>query len=226
MKGALFFDLDGTLFDTREDLASTVNHLRSDLGLPAVSTCEVVSHVGCGARHLLKGAVPEADRPFEELWRMFSARYREHCCEKLVPYEGVEATLEELARRGWKLGVNTNKPRFAVDLILAKFALARFFNGAVVAGGDGIALKPDSASIRECAARMGGHVLSPRDWMIGDSWNDMRCAEAAGVRGAFCEFGFGSLDGAPFDISLASFSGIPDALDAFSSDDSLSPEAR
>lgn len=226
MKGALFFDLDGTLFDTREDLASAVNHLRSDFSLRPLSTGEVIAHVGSGARHLLEGTVPEADVPFEELWKMFSVRYREHCCEKLVPYEGMEATIEELARRGWKLGVNTNKPRFAVDIIFEKFSLKRFFADAVVAGGEGIALKPDSASIRECASRMGGHVLSPRDWMIGDSWNDMRCAENAGVRGAFCEFGFGKLDGAPFDIKLKSFSEIPDAIESFFSDDSFAPKAR
>lgn len=214
-KGALFFDLDGTLFDTRADLAGAVNHLRANLGLEAISVEKVISSVGNGARILLKETVPESDAPFEELWEKFSLRYREHCCDKLSPYPAVEETLEELKRRGWKLGVNTNKPRFAVDLIFKRFSFDRFFGEAVVAGGEGIALKPDPQSIRECAARMGGHTLSSRDWMIGDSWNDMRCAEASGVRGAFCEFGFGKLNDSPFDISLKSFSEIPDALDAF-----------
>lgn len=214
MKGALFFDLDGTLFDTREDLASTVNHVRSDLGLSPISTAEVISHVGSGARHLLKGAIPESDKPFEDLWKIFSSRYREHCCENLTPYEGVEETLEKLSRRGWKLAINTNKPRFAVDPILERFSLARFFGNAIVAGGEGIALKPDVQSIRQCALRL-GHELSPNDWMIGDSWNDMRCAENAGVRGAFCRFGFGKLDGAPFDLEIFAFPDIPDAIENF-----------
>ncbi|MBS7286097.1 MAG: HAD-IA family hydrolase [Kiritimatiellae bacterium] len=214
-KGAIFFDLDGTLFDTRDDLAGAVNHLRADLGLEPISVESVISNVGNGARFLLKETIREVDAPFEELWEKFSVRYREHCCDKLLPYPAVEETLEELVRRGWKLGVNTNKPRFAVDLILKKFSFGKFFGEAVVAGGEGIALKPDPQSIRECAARMGGHTLSLCDWMIGDSWNDMRCAEASGVRGAFCDFGFGKLNDSPFDLRLSAFSEIPDALDAF-----------
>jgi len=52
-------------------------------------------------------------------------------------YPGVRSTLEELADRGWLLGINTAKPSFAVHAILEKFGLARLFGDAVIAGGDG-----------------------------------------------------------------------------------------
>ena len=211
-RGAIFFDLDGTLFDTRADLAATVNHTRCDLGLAALPADEVIVHVGRGARYLLEHAIAETDRPYDDLWRIFIDHYAEHCCEKLVPYPGVLETLDALAAAGWRLGVNTNKPNFAVKLILAKFGLERIFGAAVVAGGDGVPLKPDPASIRECAARLGGWRLSARDWMVGDSWTDMRCAEAAGVNGAFCEFGFGLLDDAPCAARLACFGDLAAAV--------------
>ena len=203
---AAFFDLDGTLFDTRADLAATVNHTRRDLALAELPVETVITHVGQGARHLLEHAIPETARPFDELWNIFLSHYAEHCCESVVPYPGVLETLDALAADGWRLGVNTNKPNFAARLILEKFGVTRHFGAAVVAGGDGFPLKPDPASLLACAERMGGHRLSPDDWMVGDSWTDMRCAEAAGVKAAFCTFGFGRLNDSSFTAKLDCFS--------------------
>ena len=211
---AVFFDLDGTLFDTRADLAATVNHTRRDLGLPEKSEAEIIACVGQGARYLLTHAVPErfaglrdaeSASAFDETWRIFRTHYAEHCCERLTPYPGVLSTLDALAARGWRLGVNTNKPNFAVKAILEKFDLSRRFGAAVVAGGDGIALKPSAASLFACAERMGGHVLSPDDWMVGDSWTDLQCAANAGVRSVFCAFGFGSRGDSPCTMLINRF---------------------
>ncbi|MBR1920906.1 MAG: HAD-IA family hydrolase [Kiritimatiellae bacterium] len=202
---AVFFDVDGTLFDTRADLAATVNHTRRDLGLDEMPLPDVISHVGQGARYLLEHAIPESRLPYEEVWQVFRSHYAEHCCETVAPYPSVRQTLDELRRRGWLLGINTNKPNFAVRRILEKFGLAHYFGDAVVAGGDGIPLKPDPQSLRECAARLGSHVLSPRDWMVGDSWTDLKAAEGAGIKAAFCAFGFGRLNGSRYTVRLGSF---------------------
>jgi len=201
---ACFFDLDGTLFDTRADLAATVNHTRRDLGLSEWPLEDVIANVGQGARFLLSHSIPESDRPFEELWPIFRSHYAQHCCEALYPYPGVPETLEELLRRGWKLGINTNKPNFAVSRILDRFGYGRFFGAGIVAGGDCAELKPSAAPLRLCAERL-GHVLSSEDWMVGDSWTDLRCAENAGVRGAFCTFGFGFRRDAPAEAVLDCF---------------------
>ncbi|MBO7683801.1 MAG: HAD-IA family hydrolase [Kiritimatiellae bacterium] len=209
---AAFFDLDGTLFDTRADLAATVNHTRADLGLPALPLETVVGFVGQGAHYLLTNSIPEcaADardvrlrKSYDDLWGIFRSRYAEHCCETLEPYPGMMQTLEELKRRGWLLGIVTNKPNFATRLILEKFGLSGFFGG-VVGGGDCPEMKPSAMPLLACAAQM-GHAPAPGDWMVGDSWTDMRCAEAAGVGGAFCRFGFGRLNGAPTTAELDRF---------------------
>jgi len=220
---AVFFDLDGTLFDTKADLAATVNHTRRDLGLAEWPEEQVVANVGQGARYLLEHSIPEAQvkargeggqetdedsavqpptSDLQPVLELFMSHYAEHCVERVEPYPNVRRTLDELHDRGWLLGVNTNKPNFAVKLILEKFGFTRYFGAAVVAGGDGIPLKPDAQSLRECAARMRGHRLSSHDWMVGDSWTDMQCAANAGVKGAFCTFGFGRLNDARFTVKI------------------------
>lgn len=198
---AAFFDLDGTLADTRADLAATVNHTRRDLGLRELPEDEVIAHVGQGARYLLEHAIPDASAPYETLWTLFRSHYAEHCCERLTLYPRLIETLETLRQRGWLLGVNTNKPNFAVWLILQKFNLVRYFGEAVVAGGDGFALKPSTEPLRVCAARL-GHVLGPDDWMVGDAWTDMQCASDAGIHGAFCTYGFGRLNAAHYTVAI------------------------
>ena len=200
---AVFFDFDGTLFDTKADMVATVNHTRRELGLAEMSEGEVMTHIGLGARYFLETSIPE--RPYDEIREVFMRHYGEHCTECVQPYPGVVRTLGELRDRGWLLGINTNKPNFAVRAILEKFGMMRYFGSAIVAGGDGVELKPSAQSIRECASRMRGHRLSSHDWMVGDSWADMQCAANAGVKGAFCAYGFGPLKDSRFTIKVNRF---------------------
>ena len=207
---AVFFDMDGTLIDSKADLAATVNHTRRDLGLAELPTETVIGFVGRGARYLLEHAIPE--RTGEAVAAIFRGHYAEHCCESVTLYPGVRETLEELARRGWRLGVNTNKPNFATRMILEKFGLDGLFGDAVIAGGDCAEMKPSALPLRECAARMGGHRLSADDWMVGDSWTDLDCAANAGVKGAFCAYGFGQLGDARYTARLDRFEDLPACL--------------
>ena len=199
---ACFFDMDGTLIDSRADLAATVNHTRRDLGLDEMPVDEVLEHVGRGAKYLLAHAIPERAGEVDRLWEMFMSHYGEHMLESVQLYPTVRRTLEELADRGWLLGVNTAKPAFATRAIIGHFGLARFFKGAIVAGGDCPEMKPSALPLRQCASLMRGHRLSSHDWMVGDSWTDMQCAANAGVKGAFCTFGFGRLEDSRYTVKI------------------------
>lgn len=209
---AVFFDMDGTLIDSKADLAATVNHTRRDLGLVERPIEEVISHVGRGAQYLLEHGIPEcvgetAEKPvpYGRLKEIFLSHYAEHMIESVRLYPGVRSTLAELHDRGWLMGVNTNKPAFATKALLEKFGLARYFGNAVVAGGDCPEMKPSALPLRECAARLRGHRLSSHDWMVGDSCQDIRCAANAGIKGAFCTFGFGRLEDARFTVKINRF---------------------
>ena len=201
---AFFFDMDGTLIDSRADLAATVNHTRRDLGLPEISQEAVLACVGQGAKYLLAHAIPERAAEVDRLWELFRSHYAEHMLEHCALYPGVEETLHELARRGCRLGVNTSKPAFATKAILEHFRLDSLFGAAVIAGGDCDEKKPSAKPLIVCAEKL-GHSLTPDDWMVGDSWTDLDCAKNAGVKGAFCAFGFGSLGESSYDARLESF---------------------
>ena len=198
---ACFFDMDGTLIDSRADLVATVNHTRNDLGLAALPEADVLSCVGQGAKYLLEHAIPECVGKLDEANACFMRRYAEHCCDRVELYPGVMRTLEALASRGWHLGIVTNKPAFAARRILEHLGIRGLFGNAVVAGGDCTELKPSAAPLVECASRI-SHDVSAADWMVGDSWTDMACATAAGVKGAFCAFGFGRLRDADYAVRL------------------------
>jgi MFS family permease len=105
--------------------------------------------------------------------------------------------------RGWLLGVNTAKPSFATHAILEKFGIKRLFGNAIVAGGDCPEMKPSALPLRECAARMRGHRLSSHDWMVGDNWTDVKCAENACIKSAFCTYGFGRLADARCTVRIS-----------------------
>lgn len=189
---ACYFDMDGTIIDSRADLAATVNRTRLDLGLPELPQDEILSHVGHGARYLLAHAISEAQGE-EGLLERFMSHYGEYMLDSVTLYPGVRRTLEELRDRGWLLGINTAKPRFATMAILDHFGLTRLFAGAIVAGGDCKEMKPSAMPLRQCASLMHGHRVSAYDWMVGDNWTDMECARNAGIKSAFCSFGFGIL---------------------------------
>lgn len=200
---AIFFDMDGTLIDSKADLAATVNHTRRDLGLAEWTMEDILQHVGLGAKHLLAHAIPERASDVDRLWEIFQSHYAEHMIEAVTLYPGVARTIAELHDRGWLLGINTAKPNFATHAILEKFGLTRYFGNAVIAGGDCAEMKPSALPLRECAARMNGHRLSSHDWMVGDNWTDLQCATNAGVKGAFCTYGFGVLKDARYTVRIS-----------------------
>ena len=202
---AVFFDMDGTLIDSRADLASAVNYTRTGLGLAPLPQEQVVGCVGCGARYLLENAIPEVTGRFDELWPQYCENYRAHMLDETTLYPGVRRTLAELADRGWLMGINTNKPNFATREILAHFGLLRHFGNAIIAGGDCAEMKPSGLPLRECAARMRGHRISAHDWMVGDNWTDMESGQNVGMKTAFCTFGFGRLKESRYTIKINRF---------------------
>ena len=169
------FDLDGTLVDSVDDLAASVNHALRVVRLPPRSLDEIRGFVGEGARRLLERAVaPRADL-LEPALAAWWAHYEAHCLDRTRLYPGVAALLAGAART---LAVHTNKPGALARKILDGLGLGSRF--ALVVGGDEAARKPDPAGVRLIQTRVGA---TPEETVfVGDSLVDLATARAAGVR--------------------------------------------
>ena len=202
---AAFFDFDGTLIESRADLAAAVNHTRRDYGLSEIPEKDVVANIGSGARYLLENSIPELAGRFEEVYPRYLENYAAHMFDNVSLYPGVRQTLEELANRGWGLGIVTNKPSFATRQILKHLDIAQFFGDSVVGSDDCDELKPSIKPLQEAARRLNGHVLSENDWMVGDNWTDLDCGNSAHINTAFCGWGFGFLKDRHYTVRIESF---------------------
>ncbi len=196
----VLFDLDGTLIDSRADIALAVNLTRADFDLPPLPAEEIEACVGEGVPALIRRAIPEFPELWSEMLACQRAHYRAHCLDQTVLYVGVVETLSGLVAEGWRLAVVTNKPSDVTPQILEGLGISKYF-ATVVGGGDCEALKPDPAPLRLAAFRM-GVTLDPDDWMVGDHFADMEAAIHAGIRRCFCLYGFGTARGVPYDIAV------------------------
>jgi phosphoglycolate phosphatase len=179
----LVFDLDGTLIDSRLDIANACNHALTVLGRPTLPIDQIGSFVGDGARMLIARALRDdalVDRGLE----IFIAYYLEHPVEHTKPMPGVIEALDMLAGR--KMAVATNKKReVAVEVLRRLGMLDRF--ATVWGGGDGTP-KPDPACIYAIAERSSTPLAEC--WMIGDGSQDIGAGKNAGVRTVAVRGGF------------------------------------
>lgn len=188
---AIAFDLDGTLVDSREDLAAGVNAVRLELGLVPLEVPRVVEMVGKGARHLVRRALPEEieGEAFERAFERFLALYYDRCLDRTLPYPAVEELLDRLDGR--PLAVVTNKPERHTAKVLGGLGLERRLRFFL--GGDSLPTKkPDPAPLVEAARRL--DVPIERLLYVGDSETDGETARRAGCPLVLVRWGFGSED--------------------------------
>jgi phosphoglycolate phosphatase len=184
------FDLDGTLVNSRQDIADSANALLVECGGSALSEHEIGQMVGDGAATLVARAFnaatvvapPDALARFLEL---YDARLLSHT----RAYEGIDDLLERLRNRV-TLGVLTNKPREATLRVLDGLNLSQFFDRALTFAGDGPhARKPDPQGLLALADLAG--TTAACTMLVGDSVVDWRTSHAAGARTCVARYGFG-----------------------------------
>jgi phosphoglycolate phosphatase len=184
------FDLDGTLINSRQDIADAANALLVECGGSAFPEEQIGKMVGDGAAMLVARAFSAAAlvAPADALDRfleLYDARLLIHT----RAYEGIEELLERLRSRT-TLGVLTNKPRGATLRLLDGLNLSRFFDRALIFGGDGpYPRKPGPQGLSALAAIAG--TTAAATMLVGDSIVDWRTSHAAGARACVARYGFG-----------------------------------
>jgi phosphoglycolate phosphatase len=176
--GAIVFDLDGTLIDSRADIAAAVNHTLDNLGYATLPLEQVMSYVGDGAGHLIMRAagLPSTSPKLKPILAEFLDYYTAHAADKTTWMPGALEALDQLGR--YPLAVCTNKPRATTIAVLDAFgAVDRF--ATIVAGGDVTALKPDPMALVLIAERVG---CTPAELVIvGDGPQDIEAGKRAGA---------------------------------------------
>lgn len=187
---AVLFDLDGTVLDTVDDIASALNRALKSHGFAPVGREQTRAALGNGTRRLVEQALPE-DCP-EKTKEAVIAQYRdiyEANCHKLTrPYAGMVELLRELKEAKVKTAIVSNKPDSMVQILERVY-----YPGVpdlVVGEQAGLARKPAPDMI--AAARKALGVEAKRCVYVGDSEVDIQTARGAGLECISVSWGFRS----------------------------------
>jgi phosphoglycolate phosphatase len=206
----LLFDLDGTLIDSRADLAFSVNLMLRELGQPALNEDRVIGFVGEGVRLLMERSLTASYQrtptiaEVDDALELYLSIYRRHLLDRTALYPQVRETLEAL--REIPKAVVTNKPYQLTLPILEGLKIAEHFSA--VLGGDSLPeRKPAPAPLLEAARRC--EVRAENCLMVGDTFVDIEAGRNAGMKtcgyvGGFC--GSEELKKARADFLIEDFS--------------------
>ncbi len=187
---AILFDLDGTMLDTLEDLADSVNVILGKYGFPLRDREEIRSFLGNGSERLMKEALPKGitEIDFVKYLGEYQTYYKGHMEEKTAPYDGILPLLGELRKRGIKIGVVSNKFDLAVKRLCEKYFPGYIDAAAGEREADGIRRKPAPDMVLTAAEWLGVYV---QDCLyVGDSEVDILTAQNAGMDCVSVTWGF------------------------------------
>jgi phosphoglycolate phosphatase len=189
------FDLDGTLIDSRRDLADSANELLESYGASPLPMDAIVAMVGEGARVLVRRVLQASglsalpDGALERFLEIYDRRLVVHT----RPYPGIVDALHAVAPRA-RLAVLTNKPQRHTDRLMDALGLTGLFAGGIIGGDTALGRKPDPAGLVSLMTAAG---TAPADTlMVGDSAVDLETARRAGTRVCLALYGFAGLSDA------------------------------
>lgn len=180
----MIFDLDGTLIESKWDIAQSVNFTLAELGLPERPIEEIFGFVGDGVKRLLRLAVGEGNQTkFEEALKVFRGHYLEHCLDRTTFYPGIEPMLQHFTHKD--KAIATNKSIEYTRVILNGLGPQHFL--CMVGGDNGFGLKPEPGMLVHIMEKVG--ASKERTVLVGDSTNDINGGHNAGIR--VCAVGYG-----------------------------------
>ncbi len=186
---AFLFDLDGTLLNTLQDLADSMNEVLSEKGLPVHPVHEYRYFVGDGMRELARRVYPgdPHEKLVDDLVEEMRVEYGKRCYDTTGPYAGVNEMLEFLSEAGVPMAVFSNKPHeFTMEMVAYYFKEIPF--RAVIGVNESVPRKPDPAGALMISKKIG---IEPGKFIyLGDTATDMRTAISAGMYPAGAAWGF------------------------------------
>ena len=188
---AAIFDMDGTLINSLEDLADSVDKTLAHYGFSPHTLEEYRYFVGNGARKLIERSLPKdkaTNSDFvTEVLAYYDGCYKQRLTNKTRPYDGILEMLEGLQKMKIPLGVCTNKQQFAADEIIKAMFPDNMFD-AVIGDQKGLPRKPDPTKVLKIAAQF--NVKPEQVAYFGDTSVDMETAHNAGFLSIGVTWGF------------------------------------
>ncbi len=191
MKKAVIFDLDGTLIDSIPDIAEYVNITLEHFGYPKKDYDFILTLTGDGARNLVSRSFDGkySGAELDERLNYYNRVYTDSGSPKTKVYDGVGEMLIELKKRGYKLGILTNKPQMTTDGIYQRL-LSQYGFDIVVGSRPGMKVKPDPTMLLQMLKEI--DVLPENCYFVGDDKPDALIAINAGVKGVSELWGYRS----------------------------------
>lgn len=185
---SILFDLDGTLLDTLDDLANSVNYALRTHHLPERCHTEIRSFLGNGIRNLMLDAVGRgmSDEAFEPVFQTFRTYYVEHCLDKSKPFAGIIDLLKALQQRGITMAVVSNKLHPAVVELNERFF--KDYITSAVGESATVRRKPNPDAVLAALSELG--CSKDEAVYVGDSEVDLQTAQNAGMQCMLVLWGF------------------------------------
>jgi phosphoglycolate phosphatase len=188
---AIILDVDGTLLDTIQDLADSMNSTLRHFGFPIHELQKYKYFVGDGLENLVRRSLPDSAKIdpvlLSQCIAMMQQTYERNWNVKSRPYPGIPELLDALTARGMKMAVLSNKPHDLTQKVIEMLLPSWRFE-AVMGERPPIPRKPDPSSALEIASRLG---VEPAGFLyMGDTATDMRTANAAGMYAVGALWGF------------------------------------
>ena len=193
------FDLDGTLIDSRRDLADSANAMLAGYGASPLGENQIASMVGSGAATLVKRVITAAgvNAPLDEALPRFLSAYDARLTHHTRPYDGIAALLDELQAPDMAMAVLTNKPLGQSVRILNAFDLSKHFQWVI--GGDGPWPRKPAPDGMQFLMQQ-AEATPDETVLIGDSTVDLQTSRNAGVAVCLARYGFGFADLSASDL--------------------------
>jgi len=202
----IFFDLDGTLFDTAPELIFVINQMLKDIDLQELESDIIKSFIGKGADNLVMKSISyssnqDSEILFKKARKLFDKYYILNAAQSL-PYDGVEEVLMKLKKKKLSLACVTNKPKIYTQAILEESGLISYLD--LVVSGDTVSRKkPDPMQLQYSCKKL---ELEPEQAiMVGDSCNDIEAGFSAGTYVVTVPYGYQygqSIESAKVDLAI------------------------
>ena len=202
----IFFDLDGTLFDTAPELIFVINQMLKDIDLQELESDIIKSFIGKGADNLVMKSISyssnqDSEILFKKARKLFDKYYILNAAQSL-PYDGVEEVLMKLKKKKLSLACVTNKPKIYTQAILEESGLISYLD--LVVSGDTVSRKkPDPMQLQYSCEKL---ELEPKQViMVGDSCNDIEAGFSAGTYVVTVPYGYQygqSIESAKVDLAI------------------------